>query len=71
MSERTYTIRKPCGCLVAVALVDPSHKDQSIAKEVAKWIAEGENVQQETVERVRTSRFSCEICKDPQGRLFP
>ena len=72
MNERVYTIRKPCGCLVAAAVVTPDRAGKQMSREVSKWIADGENVQQETIKEVRASCFSCEVCKPvtPQQELF-
>ena len=63
--ERTYAIVKPCGCLSAAAVV--KHNEKKIAKEISKWVAAGENVQQVTVDFVRQSKWRCEKCSKPEA----
>jgi hypothetical protein len=66
MSEkgRNYACFRPCGCMCAVAHIDPEDKDKALKREVAKWIAAGDDVRQVTTEYVqKESRWGCEVCK--------
>lgn len=68
---RNFACILPCGCYEAVCLVLPG--DKQMARQVAKWISEGRNVQQVTTEQVRESRWECTECKpndlsDPRRR---
>ena len=62
-NSKTYVSLRPCGCILAAACIHPDQSGKQLAKEVAKWIAAGENVQQVDVEFVRQGRFSCAACR--------
>lgn len=47
-----YVARKPCGCIVAASVDEPEYARVN-AKEVAKWIRQGLNVDRVTVAVVR------------------
>lgn len=47
-----YVAIKPCGCVVAAAVINPDHK-RDTAKSVASWVRDGLRVETHPVEWVR------------------
>jgi len=58
--SQTYIGLKDCGCLVMASVDSPDHKRET-AKEIAKAIREGLNVQKLSTAFVRTMPWKCEL----------
>ena len=61
MSDVAYIGRKPCGCAVAVSVVDATDERQARdwARDLRQWRKGGLTVEQTTVEGVRGTLFGC------------
>jgi hypothetical protein len=60
---RNYVVVLPCGCLCAAAHIDPEKGGKELLREVAKWLRSGDNVQQMSIDDIRSSSWGCDICK--------
>ena len=54
MSDFAYTARHTCGHIVAASVDSPDYRKET-AKEVARWIKDGDDVERLRVEEVRAT----------------
>lgn len=54
-----YTGRDTCGCVVAVTVDEPKHRDH-VAQMVAEWIRDGLIIERVTIEEARMSFTLCD-----------
>ena len=57
-TNMAYIARKSCGCMVAAAVDEPDHREDT-ANEIAEWIRAGLTVERVTVDYVRANWRTC------------
>lgn len=64
-----YVGRKSCGCVVAIAVINPAHPDR-VAEHVAEWIREGLDIEKHSIPWARENFTGCdceEVATPPRG----
>ncbi len=54
-----YIGRKPCGCIVAAAVINPEHIDD-LGSCVGEWITDGLTIEHHSIEWVRENFTHCD-----------